>query len=155
MLLAVVLHISLLFLVLESLYCCVYAILNISEFSSSFLTHTSVYVISKCKSLCIIINFLVLWFICASFSLVHFKNGPAYLTKETAQVFIPLCTMAIYMNMRNVHGSLKVLRHKERGTIFLYWLFHLPPPLISCGTRHKGLREQAKVNCLVRCPVLN
>ena len=24
--------------------------------------------------------------------------------------------------------SLKVLRHKERGTIFLFWLFHLPPP---------------------------
>ena len=24
--------------------------------------------------------------------------------------------------------SLKVLQHNERSTIFLYWLFHLPPP---------------------------
>ena len=50
--------------------------------------------------------------------------------------------------------SLKVLRHKERGTIFQFLLFHLPPPN-TCGTRHKGLREQAKVNHLVWCPVLN
>ena len=49
--------------------------------------------------------------------------------------------------------SLKVLRHKERGTIFLFWLFHLPSN--TRGTRHKGLHEQAKVNCFVRCPVLN
>ena len=27
--------------------------------------------------------------------------------------------------------SLKVFRHKERGTIFLWWLFHLSP--ITCG----------------------
>ena len=40
--------------------------------------------------------------------------------------------------------SLKVLRHKERGTIFLFWLFHLN----TCGTRYKGLHEQAKTNRL-------
>ena len=45
--------------------------------------------------------------------------------------------------------SLKVLRHKERDTIFLYWLFYLPPPpLNTCGTRHNGLREQVKTNRL-------
>ena len=58
--------------------------------------------------------------------------------------------------------SLKVFRHKEKGTIFLFWLFHLPPPPLTrvapwlfhlpstntCGTRHKGLREQAKTNRL-------
>ena len=44
--------------------------------------------------------------------------------------------------------SLKFLRHKERGTIFLFWLFHPPHPANTCGTRHKGLREQAKTNCL-------
>ena len=37
-----------------------------------------------------VITFHVLWFICLSFSLVHFKNGPEYLTRSTAQVFIPL-----------------------------------------------------------------
>ena len=30
----------------------------------------------------------------------------------------------------------KVFRHKERGTIFLCWLFHLPHR--TCGTRHKA-----------------
>ena len=29
--------------------------------------------------------------------------------------------------------SLKVFRHRKRGTIFLFWLFHLPHP-ISCDT---------------------
>ena len=50
--------------------------------------------------------------------------------------------------------SLKVVRHNERGRIFLFWLFHLHPA-ISCGTRHKGLREQAKANRHFRSPVLN
>ena len=35
-------------------------------------------------------SFLVLWSICLSSSLVHFKNNSEYLTKETAQLFIPL-----------------------------------------------------------------
>ena len=36
-----------------------------------------------CKALCIVVSFLVLWSICWSFYLVHFKNGPLYLKKET------------------------------------------------------------------------
>ena len=32
----------------------------------------------RCKVICIIINFLVFWSACLSFSLVHFKNGPKY-----------------------------------------------------------------------------
>ena len=43
-----------------------------------------------CKAWCIIINFLVLWSICLSSSLLHFKNGPKFLTRGTAQVFILL-----------------------------------------------------------------
>ena len=43
--------------------------------------------------------------------------------------------------------SLNGFRHKERGTIFLYWLFYLPAPN-TCGTRHKDLREQAKTDRL-------
>ena len=41
------------------------------------------------KILCKVINFLVLWFICLNSFLIHFKNGPDYLTRKTAQVFIP------------------------------------------------------------------
>ena len=37
-----------------------------------------------------IISFLVLWSICLSSSLVHFRKGPEYLTRGTAQVSIPL-----------------------------------------------------------------
>ena len=33
--------------------------------------------------------------------------------------------------------SLKVLRHKDRDTFFLFWPFHLPPPN-TCGTHHKA-----------------
>ena len=46
--------------------------------------------------------------------------------------------------------SLKVLRHKERSTIFLNWLFHLPSPTNMCRTRYKCLREQAKTDRLPR-----
>ena len=33
---------------------------------------------------------LFFWSICLSSSLVHFEKGPEYLTRDTAQVFIPL-----------------------------------------------------------------
>ena len=36
------------------------------------------------------LSFLLLWSICWSSSLVHFKNGPGYITRGTAQVFILL-----------------------------------------------------------------
>ena len=34
-----------------------------------------------CNALCMVISFLPLWSICLSSSLVHFRNGPEYLTK--------------------------------------------------------------------------
>ena len=37
-----------------------------------------------------VISFLVLWSICLISSLVHWRKGPKYLTRGTAQVFIPL-----------------------------------------------------------------
>ena len=40
----------------------------------------------RCNALCMVISFLVLW----SIYLVHLRKGPEYLTKGTAQVFIPL-----------------------------------------------------------------
>ena len=43
-----------------------------------------------CNALCIVIGFLVLWFICLSSSLVHLRKSPENLTRSTAQEFIPL-----------------------------------------------------------------
>ena len=43
-----------------------------------------------CNALCMVISFLVLWSICQSSSVVHLRKGPEYLTRSTAQVFIPL-----------------------------------------------------------------
>ena len=42
-----------------------------------------------CNALCLVISFLVLWFICLC-SMFHFKMGPEYLTRDRAQEFIPL-----------------------------------------------------------------
>ena len=44
----------------------------------------------ECKTLCMVISFLVLWSICLCFSHVHIKNGPDYLPRGTAQAFISL-----------------------------------------------------------------
>ena len=43
-----------------------------------------------CNALCMVISFLILWSICLSSTLVHMRKGPEYLTRGTAQVFIPL-----------------------------------------------------------------
>ena len=57
----------------------------------SFLNTYRVFMSSLgCKALCIVMSFLVLWSICWSSSLVHFKNGFEYITSGTAQVFIHL-----------------------------------------------------------------
>ena len=42
----------------------------------------------ECKALFIVISFLILWSLCLSSSLIHFKNGPKYLKRGTAHVFI-------------------------------------------------------------------
>ena len=42
--------------------------------------------------------------------------------------------------------SLKFFRHKEREAQSFYSGFFICPPLNTCGTRHKRLREQAKAN---------
>ena len=59
-----------------------------SPFPRSFLV---TYILSTsslgCKALCIVINFLLLWSICLSFSLVHFKKGSEYLKRGTVQSF--------------------------------------------------------------------
>ena len=49
-----------------------------------------------CKVLCFVMSFLVLWSICLSSSLVHFKNGSEYLTRGTARGFIHLMRCRLY-----------------------------------------------------------
>ena len=45
------------------------------------------------------ISLLVLWSICLSSTLVHFKNGPEYLTRETAKVFISLTRLLSFVSI--------------------------------------------------------
>ena len=57
---------------------------------SLFFTHSLSMLSPECKKLCKVNNFLVLWSICLSYSLVHFKNGQEYFTTGTVQVYIPV-----------------------------------------------------------------
>ena len=61
-----------------------------------------------------VIIFLVLWSVCSS--LVHFKNGLKYLTKGTAQVFIPLINFLQYSFVTS--SSLVLLKY----SFFLFYL---------------------------------
>ena len=79
---------ALVYVVFESLYRCINAILNAGEFSSSFFSwHIALF---------IVMSFLVLCSTGWSSSLVHFKNGPKYLTRGAAQVFIPLIRILLH-----------------------------------------------------------
>ena len=62
-----------------------------------FLTHVSCL---GYKLLCII-NFLAFWSICLNSFLVHFKNGPEYLTSGTALVFI----LVVELGFKKLSGS--------------------------------------------------
>ena len=70
-----------------------------------------------CNVLCMVISFLVLWSICLSSSLVHFKNGPEFLTGRTAQIFIPLIRFLLWIFVSS--NFLVVLRYT-----FLIFFFH-------------------------------
>ena len=48
-----------------------------------------------CNAVCMVISFLMIWSICF-FSLINFKNGPEYLTKGTALVFISFIGFQLY-----------------------------------------------------------
>ena len=89
--------------VFESSYRCIDTIFNASDPASSFSWHIqSVYVTSGCKTLNIVMLFLVLWFICFSFLLIHFKNGPEYLKCRTSQAFILLMKSMLYSLVLNI-----------------------------------------------------
>ena len=80
---------ALVFVVFESLYRCINAVLNAAQSSYSFFSW-------HIQSICFISGFLVHWPICLSYSLVHLKNDPEYLTRETALVFIPLIRLLLH-----------------------------------------------------------
>ena len=70
-----------------------------------------------CNALCMVISFLVLWSICLSSSLVHLRKGPEYLTRGTAQVFIPLMR---FLQESFVSSSFRVLlRYSFRIVSFI------------------------------------
>ena len=77
---------------LEPLHECVNGVFDAGKSSSTLFLDTFSLPTSslECNALCMVISFLVLWSICLSSSLVHLKKSPEYLTRDTAQVFIPL-----------------------------------------------------------------
>ena len=102
--------------VLES-YWYIYAIFHAGK--SSFSWHIRDFLCDLCKDLCIVINFVVLWSICLSFSIVHFKNGPEYLTRESAQMIIPLMK---FLLQSLVSRSFLVLLRYSFPIFFLHFI---------------------------------
>ena len=94
LLLVLVISLSLLFSTYSSSYRMDTVTLSSMLPNTLLLTFLDSYNISllslRYKALSIVINFYVFWAICLSFSLVYFKNGPNYLTRETTQLFIAL-----------------------------------------------------------------
>ena len=70
----------------------------------------------ECNALCMVISFLFLWSSCLS-HLVHFRKGPEYQTRDTAQAFIPL--------IRFLLDSLSRVISSSSDIFFLDFLFHL------------------------------
>ena len=80
---------ALFYVVFESLYRCVNAVFNAaSPLSPSLLdTHSLSTSSLGCNTLGMIISFLVLLSICLSSSLVHFTNGPEYITRGPPSIY--------------------------------------------------------------------
>ena len=124
-LIAVISPPSYLYKVFESLYRIIfYSILCsilLSPLPPSFLDTYSLSTPSLgCNAVCIVISFLVLWSICLSSSLVHLKKGLEYLTRGTAQVFIPL----IFFSAR--HFCLEDLFFSSPGIFSLNFFLSFP-----------------------------
>ena len=93
-----------------------------NPFPPSFLDTYSLSTSSlACNALIIVISFLVLWSICLSSSLVHFRKGLEYLTKGTAKVFILLVS---FRQESFVSSSfLVLLRYSFFNFVFHFQLF--------------------------------
>ena len=105
----------------------------------SFLCIYSLFILYLgCKNLGIFINFLVLWFIFQSSSIVHFNSAPKSLTRRTTQVF--------FLSIRFLQKSkvsrifLVLLRY-----YFLIFFLHLCLMLSSSNVPKQG-RTEPSVN---------
>ena len=104
-----------------------------SPFPPSFLHIYSLSTSSlRCNALCIVKSFLVLMSICLSSSLVHFREGPEYLTKGIAQAFIPFYKAFLLDNF--VLGSFLVLLRYS----FLIFSFIFTCLMVS-ASRYPGI----------------
>ena len=91
----------------------------LGPFPPSFLDAYSLSMSSLgCKAFWIVINFLVFWSISLSSSRVHYRNGPKYLTKETALVFIPLIRL-LYDWSFNVNHHITYIGYFVASYLFL------------------------------------
>ena len=61
------------------------------------------------KALCIVINFLFLWSICLGSFFYHFKSGPVYLTRGSAQVFVSLKRFLLQFGFGKLYRSSEIL----------------------------------------------
>ena len=75
----------------------------------------------RCKAL-YIISYLFLWSISWTYSLVHFKSGPEYLTMGTTQAFMPLMRFLLFSLVSS--SFLVLLRYS-------FFLIHLFPFLLA------------------------
>ena len=118
LLLAVLIHLSLL-LLMYFLYPCIdastHSLMLVSSLQLSFLSILSL----RFQALCIVINFLVFWFICLSCSLVYFKNGPEWLTRGTDQLFFFFPLIRFLLQNLVLRSFLVLLRLS-----FLFFFFH-------------------------------
>ena len=93
------------YVVLKSLYRCIKTVFNACKSSSWHMQAVPVIsgILHTLHALCIVISFLILWSMCFSSSLVHFKNGPEYLTRQTAQVSIHIVIFIILLHASFSH----------------------------------------------------
>ena len=87
-------------------------------------------VISFCSDslyhLCIVISFLILWSIFWSYSLVHFKNSPEYLSWGTARVLIAVMRFLLCSLVSNTFVILLKLKNFFLLSFPLVWWYPLP-----------------------------
>ena len=88
-------------------------------FLNVFLTKSLFMSSLEYKAQCMVINFLVLWSMYLSSSLVHFRNGPEYLTGGTAQMFIPF--MRLLLLSLALRSFLVLLRY----SFLIFFFFQL------------------------------
>ena len=82
-----------------------------------------------CEALYTVISFLVHLSFCISSSLVHFKNGPEYLTIRTAQVYIPFIRFLLYSLVSS--NFLVLLRYSFESFSFISTCLMVPVSNIS------------------------